>query len=123
MIVYRFTGLFITLLPSNNTVKLPTAHAHITADIGMAVPLFNILTKAVEIAPIPNCIAPINAEAVPAFFEKGANEKLKNWEMQNPAYSEKPRLKIWLNTIREYENCFLKPKKSLQDTDKIKQPL
>jgi hypothetical protein len=55
-------------------IKLETAQAHITAVIGIAVPLFKILTKAVETAPIPSCIAPIKAEAVPAFLVNGSKE-------------------------------------------------
>lgn len=69
------------------------AHAHITADIGIAVPLFNMLTKAVEMAPIPNCIAPINAEAVPAFLEKGAKDNAELLGNANPCVLRKTQIK------------------------------
>lgn len=66
---------------------------HITAHIGIAVPLLKILTSAVDIAPIPNCIAPINAEAVPAFFVKGANESAEELGNANPCVLRKTHIK------------------------------
>ena len=69
------------------------AQAHITAAIGIAVPLFKMLTKAVEIAPIPNCIAPINAEAVPAFLEKGAKDMAEVLGNANPCVLRKIKIK------------------------------
>lgn len=76
--------LLIFFLPIIRTAKLLIAQMHITAHIGIAVPLLKILTSAVDIAPIPNCIAPINAEAVPAFFVKGANESAEELGNANP---------------------------------------
>ena len=83
----------IILLPINKTVKLLTAQQHITTDIGMAVPLLKILTKAVETAPIPSCIAPINAEAVPAFFVKGAKQSADEFGNANPCVLKKTQIK------------------------------
>lgn len=48
------------------------AHAPITAAMGSALLLASILTIADVTAPIPNCNAPISADAVPAFLLKGA---------------------------------------------------
>ena len=64
----------ITLLPISKKTKLIIAHTHITTAIGIAVPLLKILTNAVEIAPIPNCKAPMSADAVPAFLLNGARQ-------------------------------------------------
>ena len=83
----------ITLLPINKTVKLLTAQQHITTAIGMAVPLLKILTKAVETAPIPSCIAPINAEAVPAFLVKGAKHSADELGNANPCVLKKTQIK------------------------------
>lgn len=72
----HFSGIFYcfnSILPNINIIKLITAQPHITAAIGIAVPLFKTLTIAVAIAPSPNCSAPIKADAVPAFLEKGAS--------------------------------------------------
>lgn len=83
----------IILLPINKTVKLLTAQQHITTDIGIAVPLLKILTKAVETAPIPSCMAPINAEAVPAFFVKGAKQSADEFGNANPCVLKKTQIK------------------------------
>ena len=51
------------------------AHKNIIPVMGSGVLLLSIDTKAVISAPIPNCSAPIRAEAVPALFSKGAKDK------------------------------------------------
>lgn len=77
-------GEAIIFLPINNTIKLVIAHVHITAAIGIAVPLASKLTNAVETAPIPSCIAPINAEAVPAFLLNGSSESAEEFGNAKP---------------------------------------
>jgi hypothetical protein len=44
----------MALRPISRKEKLKTAQAHMIADIGIAVPLLNPLTNAVDIAPNPN---------------------------------------------------------------------
>lgn len=80
--------LKITRLPANKTIKLDTAHDAITPLIGTAVSLCNKLTSADVKAPMPNCIAPMRAEALPAFVVKGAIESaeefgnVKPWQLR-----------------------------------------
>ncbi len=80
--------LKITRFPANNTIKLNTAQAAITPAMGIAVSLCKKLTSADVKAPIPNCIAPIRAEALPAFVVKGAIESaeefgnVKPWQLR-----------------------------------------
>ena len=74
-------------------VKLVIAQKHITIDIGIAVPLLNILTSAVETAPKPNCIAPIKADAVPALPEKGASERAEELGNANPCVLRNTQIK------------------------------
>lgn len=69
------------------------AQAHITAAIGIAVPLFKILTNAVESAPIPSCIAPIKAEAVPAFLVNGARQSADELGNAKPCVLRKTQIK------------------------------
>jgi hypothetical protein len=99
-VIYWFTANssftldnLIFLLPIIKTKKLPIAQAHITAAIGIAVPLFKILTKAVEIAPIPSCMAPISADAVPAFLVNGAKESAEEFGKANPWVLRKTQIK------------------------------
>lgn len=80
--------LKITLLPAINTKKLNTAQEAITPVIGSAVSLCRKLTRADVKAPIPSCIAPISADALPAFVVKGAIESaeefgnVKPWQLR-----------------------------------------
>jgi hypothetical protein len=73
----------------SKTVKLINAHAAITPVMGNAVWLLKKLTIAVVSDPIPICMPPINADAVPAFLLKGASEradefgKVKPWQQRN----------------------------------------
>jgi hypothetical protein len=83
----------ILFLPIIRIKKLVTAQTHITAAIGIAVPLFKILTNAVDTAPMPNCIAPINAEAVPAFFVNGAKESADELGNAKPCVLRKIQIK------------------------------
>jgi hypothetical protein len=46
----------------------------IMAIIGVAVPLLNTLTPTEASAPMPICMAPMIAEALPAFRENGASD-------------------------------------------------
>ena len=68
--------------------KLNKAHRAITAAIGNAVPLVKTLTIPDVRAPTASCIAPINADAVPAFLLKGAIESAdelgntKPWQLK-----------------------------------------
>ncbi len=80
--------LKITLLPAINTKKLNTAQAAITPVIGSAVSLCKKLTRADVKAPVPNWMAPISAEALPAFVVKGAIDRadefgnVKPWQLR-----------------------------------------
>ena len=60
------------------------AHKNIIPVIGRGVLLLNMDTSAVIIAPIPNCNAPIRAEAVPALFSKGSKDKAEVLGKANP---------------------------------------
>ena len=75
-----------------------------TAAIGKAVPLLNTLTNAVETAPKPNCIAPIKAEAVPAFSEKGARQSAEEFGKANPCVLKN----IQIKNIVEYKKASCK---------------
>lgn len=74
-------------------MKLLTAQTHITAAIGIGVPSFNTLTSAVETAPKPSCIAPINAEAVPAFLLNGARQSADELGNAKPCVLKKTHIK------------------------------
>ena len=69
-------------------MKLVIAQHAITPAIGNAVSLCNMLTNAEVKAPIPNWIAPIKAEAEPAFLLNGAIQsaeefgKIKPWQLK-----------------------------------------
>lgn len=65
----------MALLPMNRKHKLLNEHKAITDTMGMAVPLLNALTEMDDKAPIVICMPPINAEALPAFFSKGAIDR------------------------------------------------
>ena len=83
----------ITFLPASNTQKLNNAHAAIIPAIGNAVPSVKILTMPDVSAPTANCIAPINADAVPAFLLKGAIESADELGNTNPWQLKKMRIK------------------------------
>ena len=81
------------LLPTDNILKLMIAQIAITPVIGNAVLLFRILTKAEVIVPTPICIAPSNAEAVPAFLLKGARDNAEEFGKVKPWQQRKIKLK------------------------------
>src|SRR5438128_9984351 len=70
--------------PINRMVKATNAHEAITPAIGSGVPLFKKLTSADVKAPIPICILPNNADALPASLLKGASDNAEVLGNVNP---------------------------------------
>lgn len=68
------------------------------ATIGVVVPLAKALTPAEASAPIPNCSAPSNDEAVPAFFAKGAIASAAAFGLVNPRQAKKTNKKKIVET-------------------------
>ena len=59
------------------------------ATIGVSVPLLNTLTPPDANAPTPICVAPNNAEALPAFLLKGASDNAAAFGLVNPRQAKK----------------------------------
>ena len=59
------------------------------ATIGVSVPLLNTLTPTDANAPTPICVAPNNAEALPAFLLKGASDNAAAFGLVNPRHAKK----------------------------------
>lgn len=87
-IIYRFLFL-ICLLPidKHNTAK--TVAVNITAGIGQTTFAANILIAADANAPSPICKVPIKAEALPAFFSKGARASADAFGLMKPKQAKK----------------------------------
>lgn len=62
--------------------------------IGVALLLLTILTKAELIVPIPICIAPSRADAVPAFLSKGVKDKADEFGNVKPWHARKQNMQI-----------------------------
>ena len=83
VVLYR-----MTLTPNIKIQKLSVEQQAITPVIGRVVWLLKKLTNAEVNEPIPICIAPKSAEALPAFLLKGAIEsaeelgKVKPWQLR-----------------------------------------
>lgn len=58
------------------------------ATIGVAVPLLHTLTPTDANAPTPICVAPNNAEALPAFLLNGASDKAAAFGFVNPTQAK-----------------------------------
>src|SRR5258708_38419772 len=65
--------------------------------IGGAVPLLKAPMPTEANAPIPICIAPRRAEALPAFLEKGARDRAAALGLVKPRQAKKTKIKkmIW----------------------------
>ena len=83
-------------LPNIKTIKLIEAQHAITPAIGSAVSLCKMLTIAELNAPMPNWIAPIKAEAEPAFLVKGAIDNAEEFGKVNPWQLKKIKMR---NTV------------------------
>ena len=73
---FRRRGYHEKVYLNRNRISSASAEvAAMLAIIGVAVPLLNTLTPTEASAPMPICIAPMIAEALPAFRENGASDK------------------------------------------------
>src|ERR1700683_2441357 len=90
------------LLPKLRIVKLVIAQHTITPVMGNAVWLLKKLTMAVASEPIPICIAPNKAEALPAVAVKGASERADEFGKVNPWQHRKMKMRntVLYNSIR-----------------------
>jgi hypothetical protein len=84
--LYYTPSLFLSKFgnPMSNIVNPNTAQPAITPVIGILVPLLKNPTNAAAKEPKPICIAPINADAVPASFLKGDIDKAAEFGKLNP---------------------------------------
>ncbi|MNR44494.1 hypothetical protein D3C85_1632450 [compost metagenome] len=81
------------LPPISKQIKASNAATVITAGIGQTTSAANILIAADASAPKPICSAPINAEALPAFFVNGAKESAEAFGLIKPKQPKNKAIK------------------------------
>src|SRR5438477_3836908 len=91
-------------LPVKRMVRAVDAHNSMINPIGNAIVLLKTLTSAELNVPTPIWMAPIKAEAVPAFFEKGANDKAEELGKVNPWQLRKQKIQATIpNTFKTFK--------------------
>lgn len=74
-------------------ISATNAATVITAGIGQTTSAANILIDAEAKAPKPICKAPINADALPAFFVNGAKESAEALGLIKPKHAKNSAIK------------------------------